>query len=60
MDNTKLIVRETLKALLAIKARIDGAYDDPNLMQFGPVYPDMTRDIARIVQITIDKLNDLK
>jgi len=35
--------------LQAIRARIDGVWDDPALMKLGCLFPDSTSDILRIL-----------
>jgi hypothetical protein len=36
------------RALLAIVARINGVYDDPYLVEFGPLLADTEADVLRI------------
>lgn len=41
-----------LQAIKAIKARIDGEYDNKWLMKLGPLTEDEDRDIRRIIDCT--------
>lgn len=41
---------EPIQALRAILARAQGEYDDPALVAFGPLSPDILRDIVLIAE----------
>lgn len=53
-ENAAFIVRAVnshevlLSALKAIKARINGVFDDPNLVKFGSLHTDIQKDIIGI------------
>lgn len=46
---------ELLAALKAIKARIDGDYDNPALVAFGPLHTDISLDCALLADAAIAK-----
>jgi hypothetical protein len=49
------IIKELLSALEAIKARINGVYDCPALVAFGPLQNDTQLDCLRIADEAIAK-----
>lgn len=42
-----------LEALQAIRSRINGVWDDPQLEKLGPLFPDTQEDILRILDEVI-------
>lgn len=46
-----------IRALRAIRARIDGAWDDPDLMEVGPLFINPVEDIRRILDHLKGKKN---
>ncbi len=40
------------RALKAIHARVDGVFDDPDLMSFGPLHDNLRADVKRIAEST--------
>lgn len=41
-------------ALVAIRARLNGEWDNPALQSFGPMTPDARADILEIIRITME------
>lgn len=49
-------LEEALCALHCIKARINGNYDDPLLMAYGPLQT-KERDILYIIEVSVSRIN---
>lgn len=49
------LLHELLSAIRAISARIHGIFDDPDLMQVGPLTPDVEGDILAITDCILDR-----
>lgn len=47
-----------LSALRAIIARVDGVFDDPDLMAVGPLLPDSDEDVVYIAKKAIKQATD--
>lgn len=55
--NSRLIAAapELLAALIAIRARVNGVFDKPELVAFGPLHPNAALDCEAIAAIAIAK-----
>lgn len=49
---------ELLLALRVIEARIQGEFDNPGLLAFGPLSPDTEADCLRIARVAIAKAGE--
>jgi hypothetical protein len=53
ITDSKYAVFGGTQALAAIRARLSGNYDDPNLLKLGPLTPSILNDIDRILEQTV-------
>lgn len=53
-DRLREVNAGLIEAMQAIEARIDGVWDRPALLKYGPMFSDGTEDVARISRAALD------